>query len=432
MVRADNAVSPSSDTFNPQMFRKDPARESEGYSDSTLLVRPGLVEAIRGDDSEDEDPGEVIINFNTREDDGEISGQAPTGSNRGLLDRRINDRGQDLVYELFARYKLSHVSEWFFGSVEESTLRNYRRGFTLFATLLQEEGIELSQIVDSSSAVSAMVRVFKCAFKKKIKLSAVQLMKTAMVRVFNLIYNVDLSQAKVLQMALRYYTLRMLPKKEPVRLDWSIGQLFSYLRGLKPFKELEFDTLTAVTAALCIALTALRFTELMRLWVFDSEPDYNQGSWKLWTHVKNHDFVEPIWIHVVRDEHLNLVTALCELKERVSSWHTAQTKVCETLWHRHVRDKLVPLSYNELRAAVRSVLQDAGICENRPYYIKHATMTSLNEKGASANELANFARHKHGSMIAYQNYISNDGGKRGVARLVDEGSDDDSQLCSDQ
>jgi hypothetical protein len=391
-----------------------------------------LVEAIGGDDSEDEDSGEVIINFKPGEDDGEVSGQASAGSDRGISDRRVNDKGQDLVHELFARYKLSHVSEWFFGSIEESTLRNYRRGFTLFATLLQEEGIELSQIVDSSSAVSSMVRVFKCAFRQKIKLSAIQLMKTAMVRVFNLIYNSDLSQAKVLQMALRYYTLQSPPKREPVRLDWSIEQLFSYLRSLRPFKELDFDGLTAVTAAMCIALTALRFTELMKLWVFDSEPDYNQGSWKLWTHVKNHDFVEPIWIHVVKDEHLNLVTALCELKERVSSWYTAQMRVCETLWHKHVRGKLVPLSYNELRTAVRSVLQDAGICENRPYHIKHATMTSLNEKGASANELANFARHKHGSMIAYQNYISNDGGKKGVSLLVNECSENDSQLCSDQ
>jgi hypothetical protein len=145
------------------------------------------------------------------------------------------------VFSLFLRKTL----------IESTTLRNYRRGFTLFASLLEEEGVQISQIRDSSSAVAAMVRTFKCAFDKKVKLSAVRQMKTAMVRVFNLIYNTDLSQAKVLQMALRYYTLQTLPKKEPVRLDWSIEQLFSYLRTLKPFKELDFDVLTAVTAALC-------------------------------------------------------------------------------------------------------------------------------------------------------------------------------------
>jgi hypothetical protein len=296
----------------------------------------------------------------------------------------------------------------------------------LFASLLEEEGVDLSQIVSSSSVVAAMVRVFRLAFRKKVKLSAVQLMKTAMVRVFNLIYDVDLSQAKVLQMALRYYTLQELPKKEPVRLEWSIEQLFNHLRSLRPFNELDFDVLTAVTAALCIALTALRFTELMKLWVFDSEPDYRQGSWKLWVHVKNHDFIEPVWIHVVKDERLNPVAALCELRERVKVWYEAQAKMYETLWHKYVRGKLVPLSYNELRSAVRSVLQDAGIRESRPYHIKHATMTSLNQKGAPANELANFARHKHGSMIAYQNYVSNDGGKKGVLRLVNEDGEDDS------
>jgi hypothetical protein len=420
MVQCGTTISTSADTSATEMSGKNSEGTCESSSSSTPLVRSVMVKTIKVDDTKSKGPGRVFSGTYAGKIDDKISGQFTTRKDSGLPSGRINDKGQQLVLGLLGRNHLTETTEWFFKSIESTTLRNYRRGFTLFASLMEEEGLSVMEITDSDSALAVLVRVLRLAFQKKCKLSAVRTMKTAMVRVFNMMYNVNFAQAPTLKMALRYYVLGNLPKKEPVRLEWNIMQLFSYLRGLQPFRKMGFEELTGVTATLCIALTALRFTELMKLWVFDSEPEYDKGFWKLWTHVKNHDCVEPVLIHVVKEEHLNLVEALCELKDRVNSWYIGQNQVCETLWHKLVGSSLFPLKYEELRLAVRNVLGKAGICDNRPYHIKHAAMTWLNSRGASASELANFARHKHGSMTAYQNYISNDGGKKSVACLVGE------------
>jgi site-specific recombinase XerD len=400
------------------MFEEGVSRKGEGSVDSTTLVGSSVVKLTQHDNEEEENIGSVSERFGPGTHDDEVPRQATPRKGGSAFSRRCNDKGQQFVQELFRRYDLEGVGEWFFRSIEESTLRNYRRGFTVFVSLLEQESLDINDISDSKSALAALVRVLKAAFVKDCKLSSVRIMKTAMVRVFSFVFNVDLGQSSVLKAALRYYTIQKLPKKEPVRLNWNIDQLFNYLKGLKKFTEMDFDLLTAVAASLCMSLTALRFTELLQLWVFDSEPNLTDGNWKLYTHVKNHDYIEPVWLHTVDDEHLNPVSALCELRERVRSWYAGQNKMYKTLWHKLVNNDLIPLSYDDLRSSVRSILRAAGIDDNRPYHIKHAALTSLNERGASANELANFARHKHGSMVAYQNYVSNDGGKRSVERLI--------------
>jgi integrase len=64
------------------------------------------------------------------------------------------------------------------------------------------------------------------------------------------------------------------------------------------------------------------------------------------------------------------------------------------------------------------VLQAAGIQERRAYRIKHAVITYLSKNGATARELAAFARHRFGSMAAYEHYISYDEGRENVEKLV--------------
>jgi hypothetical protein len=83
----------------------------------------------------------------------------------------------------------------------------------------------------------------------------------------------DLSQAPILRMAMRTYTLQDLPKKEMLRLKWSVEQLFDYLRKLLPFEKMHFDQLTGVCIVMCIAFSALRFTEMMTLNLLETDPE---------------------------------------------------------------------------------------------------------------------------------------------------------------
>jgi hypothetical protein len=63
-------------------------------------------------------------------------------------------------------------------------------------------------------------------------------------------------------------------------------------------------------------------------------------------------------------------------------------------------------------------LSAAGINDKRPYHIKHAVLTCVDEEGASMKDIAAFARHRFQSMAAYQHYISYDGGKNSVQKIV--------------
>jgi site-specific recombinase XerD len=307
-------------------------------------------------------------------------------------------------------------AQWFFESLEEDTLRNYRRGFTLFARMLAETGLSVKNIVDADTATAALMRVLRLCFEKQTKLSAVSLMKTSMCRVFKFIFNVDVSQTGVISMAMRFYTLKNPPVKEPLRLQWSIEQLLQYLKECDSFTELDFNSLTQNAIVLCMAFTVLRFKEMERVDLFNSEPDLNKGEWKVATRVKGHKCREYVWIFSSDQSKLDAIAALLELRRRTRE--KLGEVVPNVFWHKEVHGKLIPLSYNEIRGSAASVLKAAGIPERRAYRIKHAVLTYLSKNGASARELAAFARHKFGSMAAYEHYVSYDDGKGSVEKLA--------------
>jgi integrase len=243
-------------------------------------------------------------------------------------------------------------------------------------------------------------------------------MKKAMVKLYAFIFNIDLSQAPILRMAMRTYTLQDLPKREMLRLKWSVEQLFDYLRKLLPFEKMQFDQLTGVCIVMCIAFSALRFTEMMTLDLLETDPEKDMSGWKLWAHVKGHDYREPVTVHAVEDKQLDTVCALYELKKRILEFSTKNKVIYNSFWYKYVSGKLRLLTYDELRGEAKKILVAAGIKDNRPYHIKHAVLTCLHENGASAKDIAAFARHRFESMAAYQHYVSYDGGRASVQKLV--------------
>jgi integrase len=265
--------------------------------------------------------------------------------------------------------------------------------------------------------VKALTKVLSFAAGKSVGLSAASNMKTAMVRVFSVLVDVDMSQSVVLRLAMKSYTLSNLPKKEALHLDWSIDQLLNYVSSLSPFVELDYNQLTDVTIVLCMVFTTLRFTELMTVNVFETDPDETSGTWKLWTQVKGHNCKESVLVHAVDEVKLNPIAALLDMRRRVKQLKGGQSMT--TCWYSMVQGVLTPLSYNEMRLAATRVMKAAGISDNRPYHIKHAVLTCLDSEGASRRDIAAFARHRPESMAAYKHYISYDGGKASVQKLIE-------------
>jgi hypothetical protein len=318
------------------------------------------------------------------------------------------------VERLIEKIGLSEFKDWCLDSVAASTLRNYRRGFTLFVRLAKECQLDPFNIASADVGLAILLKVIKLAFQKKVKLSAVSVMKTAVVRLFEFVFNVDLSQVAILKMAMKRYTLAFLPKKHDLKLQWSVDKLFDFLMSLDQWEKLDFDMLVQVSIVLCMVFSTLRFTEIYSLNMVQSDPDEKLGVWKFWTHVKGHDFEEPVYLHMVDEPHLSPVAALVELRKRIKALDASVT----SFWVKLLDGKVVLLKYDEVRKAAVNVLARAGINEHRPYHIKHAVLTCLDQRGMSAKDIAAFARHNFGSMSAYKHYISYDGGRANVNELV--------------
>jgi site-specific recombinase XerD len=410
------STSSSPSTAVVKVFAKDPKGEGKSCGDSSVLAGSTVVENAENDVGADDSDGGVEVFINPRSLNAKTSRQTAARSVGSLSGGRINDKGEQMVLTIIKNAGFAGCEDWFFKSLAPTTLRNYRRGFTTFSNLLEETSFHLKQLTDKKLAVTALVEVLRLAFRKNLTFSAVSVMRTAMVRLFSFIFDEDFSKMKVFEVALKYYKRDKLPKKDVLDLKWSVDDLFKYLLTLAPFEELPFEKLVGVTLVLCIIFTALRYTEIQRLSMETEEPDLSEGYWKLWTQVKGHEYLEPVFLHVINEPHLDPVAALMELKRRVKEYDQGEKR----FWCKVVDGKLEALSYNEIRKVVIEILTEAGIDEKHPYHIKHAVLTRLDKKGASAKDIATFARHRFDSMTAYKHYISSDKGKKSVASLVDE------------
>jgi hypothetical protein len=418
LVGEGASVNTPSSTTSSKMFTEDKEGEDKSGIDRTLLVRTGMDANVEIDDSEDDSDGRVEVIIAPRKVDDKASGQVASGFNSGVFSGRRNDEGQQMVLMLLRAKGLSEFSEWFFRSVAESTWRNYRRGFTLFSVILRRCGVDPLSINTVDRAVAALIRALKVASELKTRLSTIFLMKTAVLRLFSFMFNVDLSHMPMVKMALRCLTLNEMPRKEMLRLQWSVDQLLNYLMRLPSFETMEFNQLTAVTFVLCMAFTALRFSEIYSLYVQESLPDRGKKEWRFWVHIKNHDFKEPVVLHGVDDPHLDPLSALWTLRSAVYNALALKREKPVGFWYRMVGKECVPLGYDGMRTAAARVLQQAGIDESRTYHIKHAVLTCLHESGTSAKDIAAFARHRFESMAAYHHYISYDGGKMSVQNIA--------------
>jgi site-specific recombinase XerD len=413
------STSSSPSTPIVEVFTKDPKGESESGSDSSILVGSAVVTDLENHIDTDDSDGGVEVIIKPRSHNAKASRQTTTRPVGGVFGGRVNDKGEQMVLRIIQNAGLAGCEDWFFKSIAPTTLRNYRRGFTTFSDLLEKTNFHLEQLMDKKLATTALVEVLRLAFEEKYTVSAVSLMRTAMVRLFSFVFGEDFSRMKVFQVALKYYRRDNLPKKDVLDLKWSIEDLFKYLLTLAPFEELPFEKLVGVTLVLCIVFTALRYTEIQRLSMETDEPDLKEGYWKLWTQVKGHEYLEPVFLHVMNEPHLDPVAALIELKKRIKEYDEREKR----FWCKVVDGKLEALSYNEIKKVVTEVLTEAGIDEKRPYHIKHAVLTRLDKIGLTARDIATFARHRFESMTAYKHYLSSDRGKKSVTSLVDEFKD---------
>jgi hypothetical protein len=102
---------------------------------------------------------------------------------------------------------------------------------------------------------------------------------------------------------------------------------------------------------------------------------------------------------------------------RLQSRFGQQQVKIPSFWYKEEEMTLIRMSYNEVREAAKSVLLAAGI-NDRPYHIKHASLTFLAQQKVPNEEVTAFARHSYGSMSSRAFYTSWDDGKALASKFV--------------
>jgi hypothetical protein len=130
----------------------------------------------------------------------------------------------------------------------------------------------------------------------------------------------------------------------------------------------------------------------------------------------------------MRFDEVNPIEAMKELRRRILQERREEHRSEDTFWY--TNDWKV-MTTEQLREGALHLMQDAGIRDDRPYHMKHASVTWLKKQGASAGEIRRLCRHEPGSTVWMENYLSEDMGVQ-CNKLIEQAlEDDDSESNSD-
>jgi hypothetical protein len=76
-------------------------------------------------------------------------------------------------------------------------------------------------------------------------------------------------------------------------------------------------------------------------------------------------------------------------------------------------------SYNEMRALIQGVLDEAGTASKQPYQLKRAGLSALWRAGTRIQEISAHARHSFKTTTTLRHYISFDGGRANTQSIAE-------------
>jgi integrase len=226
------------------------------------------------------------------------------------------------------------------------------------------------------------------------------------------------SENAIVKSIVHVHTLNQLPVKVPLRLNWDLSQLLTFIERMGNNSRLTHVQLTRKCVALVMATTGARFSEIAQFSLNATDPQDADTRWEFYVKIKNREYLEPVGIHRMQHIGMDTITAMKELRMRIRKKRKTKHKEEDTFWYDeawHV------MTTNEIREAAKQLLHQAGISEPRPYHIKHAAVTWLSKQGVPADWIVRFLRHRPSSTVYVDYYLSEDMGamcNRTIERTV--------------
>jgi hypothetical protein len=214
-----------------------------------------------------------------------------------------------------------------------------------------------------------------------------------------------MSNNPLVKSVIRAFAKNRPPLKTPLHLNWELPQLLRHIAGMGDNQQLSHSELVNKCIALVMATTCARFTEIAQFSMERTEPVEDGRQWTFIVTIKNRQYTQPIVLHQMRNEAIDPIKAMCELRRRVRKATEKLERQTDTFWC-DVKGNV--MSMCEIRQSVRHLMRDAGIIDNRPYHIKHATISWLHKQNVPTDQIFRFIRHAMGSTTYLEYYLSED------------------------
>jgi site-specific recombinase XerD len=291
----------------------------------------------------------------------------------------------------------------------EAAQRAHCAALARFTRVCSYLSLSWANIQDAKQLQSILSKVLDWSGRHGAPANDLKRMKSAVSVLFNYKFHQEMSDDPVVQSVVRKHIRDDLPVRTPLRLEWELPQLLEHIAQMGSNQDLTHTLLVQKCVVLVMATTCARFTEMQQFALEDSNPTDDSRRWEFIVRVKNRDYRQPIILHATRNDNINPVKAMSELRERVRKQREMGEMQSNTFWY---TSNGTVMGYVEIRQAAQRLLLAAGIRDRRPYHIKHATISWLYKQHVPADQIIRFIRHALSSTTYMEYYLSDDLGER--------------------
>jgi hypothetical protein len=317
----------------------------------------------------------------------------------------VNDRGEDLFRFTLAAcgHDDDTIDECWHARTTQGSRDKFRRLLRYYDEGLEALNIHPISINSTSKAESAMLQVGRWLANKRPKPllpSVIENVAGAVGVMYG--YNTNwkrLKESRPLRAMVRRLKWQRPKIVRPLTLPVPIVKVWRYIRSQLPSHEKERKVLVRVCVCQARLLGRLRYTELAQLDAEETDP--TPSGWYFIVRLKGHPDLTEICIPRLREQALDPVLHLLELRNRLRAERARHGSNETSFW---VRENGKAMSTPELRRAGAEIMQAAGTRDTRGYLMKASMMTALREAGMLADDLAMYSRHKPGSNT-YTRYV---------------------------
>jgi site-specific recombinase XerD len=381
------------------------------------------------DDGESSDTGESEGNSDTGTIHDKQWTTVTTRYDDNMPGGRRNEEGWIMWRQVMSEIDTTdNVRETVTKSRSEATQRTHCAALARFVRICKHLDLEWKGITEPKQIQRILGIVLDWSGRNGGKIYWIKKIRTAVSVLYNYSVEKEMSDTPLIETVVHAHAQKQLQVRTPLRLKWEFPQLMKYVNRMGSNTALSHQDLTRKCICLMMASTCARFTEISQFSLNASDPEERDTRWDFVVKIKNREYKQPVELHSMQFDDINPIEAMKELRKRIRRKRRNRHQEEDTFWY--TGDWKV-MSEIHIRQAALHLMQDAGIQDHRPYHIKHASVTWLKKKGATAGEIRRLCRHEPGSTVWMENYLSED---MGVAcnRLIERAiCDDDSESNSD-